>query len=133
MVETGIMGSKAYAIARHHQHMRYAWVRKVHAAGGTEQNEDGNVRAAGDVEQDEDAAQIIDRDNEHSQIDILKEEHSTQFSDQNRMKTTIARYRATRAKFEASVAKDRAEMKICLLYTSPSPRDQRGSRMPSSA
>ena len=26
-----------------------------------------------------------------------------------------------------------AELKICLLYTSPSPRDQRGSRMPSSA
>ena len=26
-----------------------------------------------------------------------------------------------------------AESKICLLYTSPSPRDQRGSRMPSSA
>ena len=25
------------------------------------------------------------------------------------------------------------ENKICLLYTSPSPRDQRGSRMPSSA
>ena len=25
------------------------------------------------------------------------------------------------------------EMTICLLYTSPSPRDQRGSRMPSSA
>ena len=24
-------------------------------------------------------------------------------------------------------------LKICLLYTSPSPRDQRGSRMPSSA
>ena len=23
--------------------------------------------------------------------------------------------------------------KVCLLYTSPSPRDQRGSRMPSSA
>ena len=29
--------------------------------------------------------------------------------------------------FEATV------MKLCLLYTSPSPRDQRGSRMPSSA
>ena len=28
---------------------------------------------------------------------------------------------------------DRAETKGCLLYTSPSPRDQRGSRMPSSA
>ena len=25
------------------------------------------------------------------------------------------------------------EVKDCLLYTSPSPRDQRGSRMPSSA
>ena len=28
---------------------------------------------------------------------------------------------------------DLAESEICLLYTSPSPRDQRGSRMPSSA
>ena len=27
----------------------------------------------------------------------------------------------------------RRELNICLLYTSPSPRDQRGSRMPSSA
>ena len=26
-----------------------------------------------------------------------------------------------------------AQSSICLLYTSPSPRDQRGSRMPSSA
>ena len=30
-------------------------------------------------------------------------------------------------------AEETAEMKVCLLYTSPSPRDQRGSRMPSSA
>ena len=28
---------------------------------------------------------------------------------------------------------EKEEMKRCLLYTSPSPRDQRGSRMPSSA
>ena len=27
----------------------------------------------------------------------------------------------------------RAKIEVCLLYTSPSPRDQRGSRMPSSA
>ena len=27
----------------------------------------------------------------------------------------------------------RANLRLCLLYTSPSPRDQRGSRMPSSA
>ena len=30
-------------------------------------------------------------------------------------------------------AEDRKQAKTCLLYTSPSPRDQRGSRMPSSA
>ena len=29
--------------------------------------------------------------------------------------------------------RDNKGVKICLLYTSPSPRDQRGSRMPSSA
>ena len=34
--------------------------------------------------------------------------------------------------FILSYAKD-IEIDICLLYTSPSPRDQRGSRMPSSA
>ena len=31
------------------------------------------------------------------------------------------------------LAKTRGRVDICLLYTSPSPRDQRGSRMPSSA
>ena len=31
------------------------------------------------------------------------------------------------------VRKDIARVYTCLLYTSPSPRDQRGSRMPSSA
>ena len=30
-------------------------------------------------------------------------------------------------------AREVAKTEICLLYTSPSPRDQRGSRMPSSA
>ena len=32
-----------------------------------------------------------------------------------------------------SYSKCRAMLIVCLLYTSPSPRDQRGSRMPSSA
>ena len=31
------------------------------------------------------------------------------------------------------LAKSRVPVHVCLLYTSPSPRDQRGSRMPSSA
>ena len=35
---------------------------------------------------------------------------------------------------EASTAREKAYQDyVCLLYTSPSPRDQRGSRMPSSA
>ena len=38
---------------------------------------------------------------------------------------------ATRILFEASF--ERLKRFDCLLYTSPSPRDQRGSRMPSSA
>ena len=44
-----------------------------------------------------------------------------------------------REKLVAQYAEKRAELKAivksptCLLYTSPSPRDQRGSRMPSSA
>ena len=34
------------------------------------------------------------------------------------------------ARFSVSVS---VRVRVCLLYTSPSPRDQRGSRMPSSA
>ena len=43
---------------------------------------------------------------------------------------------AFRAAIDAKIADDVASGKLtanCLLYTSPSPRDQRGSRMPSSA
>ena len=32
-----------------------------------------------------------------------------------------------------NILSDRLQKLVCLLYTSPSPRDQRGSRMPSSA
>ena len=34
---------------------------------------------------------------------------------------------------DETTAQRDARLKCCLLYTSPSPRDQRGSRMPSSA
>ena len=36
-------------------------------------------------------------------------------------------------KIPTDLRNDGAEVYVCLLYTSPSPRDQRGSRMPSSA
>ena len=37
------------------------------------------------------------------------------------------------AKLPAAVEAAQGEIKVCLLYTSPSPRDKRQSRMPSSA
>ena len=37
------------------------------------------------------------------------------------------------AEFERSLIRERQREGICLLYTSPSPRDKRQSRMPSSA
>ena len=36
-------------------------------------------------------------------------------------------------KFDKRIIRVNANESVCLLYTSPSPRDQRGSRMPSSA
>ena len=35
--------------------------------------------------------------------------------------------------FKSVTESPKASLNVCLLYTSPSPRDQRGSRMPSSA
>ena len=40
---------------------------------------------------------------------------------------------ATTSEEASQIANNAARPNICLLYTSPSPRDQRGSRMPSSA
>ena len=37
------------------------------------------------------------------------------------------------AELQSAITAFEDKLKICLLYTSPSPRDQRGSRMPSSA
>ena len=34
---------------------------------------------------------------------------------------------------QVCITRDNTQLQVCLLYTSPSPRDQRGSRMPSSA
>ena len=45
----------------------------------------------------------------------------------------LSKVREKIATVEAKKAKQTSENGICLLYTSPSPRDQRGSRMPSSA
>ena len=47
--------------------------------------------------------------------------------------TPAAKEEAPAVKEEAPAASETENADVCLLYTSPSPRDQRGSRMPSSA
>ena len=49
-----------------------------------------------------------------------------------KLKQFIARIERLEAE-KTELAADIREVYACLLYTSPSPRDQRGSRMPSSA
>ena len=58
----------------------------------------------------------------------------TQEDDDERPKPKPAKKPAAAPKAKAKAPpKKKAATKACLLYTSPSPRDQRGSRMPSSA
>ena len=55
-------------------------------------------------------------------------------TDQEMFLNTVSCFeKATGAQIQYSGSRDFAALVVCLLYTSPSPRDQRGSRMPSSA
>ena len=47
--------------------------------------------------------------------------------------TGAAEQAAIAANIDSAINNDSPAPQACLLYTSPSPRDQRGSRMPSSA
>ena len=65
----------------------------------------------------------------NSSWESINPEYVARMQLQNRFKSgiEIAKYNA------AIMRKDMDDYDSCLLYTSPSPRDQRGSRMPSSA
>ena len=54
------------------------------------------------------------------------------FEAKAKLEEVYAAYGDPDADFDA-LATEQARLEACLLYTSPSPRDQRGSRMPSSA
>ena len=54
-------------------------------------------------------------------------------SEDNLTADLIIGFRMFRESFTSYVALDRERLEICLLYTSPSPRDLSTSRMPSSA
>ena len=60
-------------------------------------------------------------------------EASRQFLEEDFSGAEIADITAEAINFAAPVIALNDQLSICLLYTSPSPRDQRGSRMPSSA
>ena len=66
----------------------------------------------------------------HADVDIFDRE--AVFIDEV-LKGIIADYPTLKIVFEHITTQEAAEFVACLLYTSPSPRDQRGSRMPSSA
>ena len=64
-----------------------------------------------------------------------KKPRITKFTDEElRERLTSEQYQVTQyAGTEAPYSGEYLNTETCLLYTSPSPRDQRGSRMPSSA
>ena len=53
--------------------------------------------------------------------------------DQQGNDNTVANTARVSMQFDGTWGEIPEDYTICLLYTSPSPRDQRGSRMPSSA
>ena len=70
------------------------------------------------------------------EIEILRVEKNKK--DQQRLKlddqlTAMRKRQFGKSTEKRSSARPKTKGKSCLLYTSPSPRDQRGSRMPSSA
>ena len=75
---------------------------------------------------------------------LLKSGHIKLYKRENskywQMKVKMPKLKAIRSSTGSKILKDAEKIALkyyssisCLLYTSPSPRDQRGSRMPSSA
>ena len=71
---------------------------------------------------------------ERGQQEIFEARHAVRQGNRAKLAETLAQFdnQITGAKGQIA-ALDQQLAYICLLYTSPSPRDQRGSRMPSSA
>ena len=63
----------------------------------------------------------------------LLEKHDLEHQQMIDVMTQIMTGEATPAQIGSFLTALRMKGETCLLYTSPSPRDQRGSRMPSSA
>ena len=67
-------------------------------------------------------------------IDLYWEQTIKLFDDDNdSFMKTVLRISCVYKKHWGNLYFDKLDIHSCLLYTSPSPRDQRGSRMPSSA
>ena len=64
--------------------------------------------------------------------DLIWQAHSHATAKEQEYQKALAEKKEREAA-DAEKKKQQAQNTACLLYTSPSPRDQRGSRMPSSA
>ena len=79
---------------------------------------------------------LLTRIGKHSKLAVTGDLHQTDRPRDNGLSDFIHKLNETSSKYidiVNFVKKDVLRHKACLLYTSPSPRDQRGSRMPSSA
>ena len=72
---------------------------------------------------------------EQQEMSATKAWRSTSVVEERGLPNTLSSRRSHRKKKNrrGSGMLNRSKVKLCLLYTSPSPRDQRGARMPSSA
>ena len=82
---------------------------------------------------------VVESGKDNGIVDTVKDDGGQEVADnqlknEGEGKSPGTDWKAEARKWESRAKSNFAELeKLCLLYTSPSPRDQRGSRMPSSA
>ena len=88
------------------------------------------VRASGETRREEDEAHLRSMLDRLTTLEAVAEAREPIDSNDQLQKRILEDMRVLRRDVN-TIREDRSQS--CLLYTSPSPRDQRGSRMPSSA
>ena len=84
-----------------------------------------------DEEGDEEEETVRDERRSRSKMEASSSSSSSRTTRKNAQRSRISTSKSTSP--SSPSAKEGTQINHCLLYTSPSPRDQRGSRMPSSA
>ena len=114
----------------------------IKEAGALSEDDIDQMRrdAEANAEEDRKQFELVEAKNKASQqvyqLEKLMKENEDKLSDSDRepMEKAIEKVKEAAEGEDANAIKQASdELDACLLYTSPSPRDQRGSRMPSSA